>query len=134
METPHGKVNVLFQAHLSRTFVQGFSLVADSNYVASNVGRICRALFEICLRRGWSSMADFMLTLCKAVDRRLWWHQHPLRQCVPTLGTRPPRPFAQVIVGRSWDVEYSVFPSPSHCMEDADWWEGARVDLHGLQV
>lgn len=39
-----------------------------------------RALFEICLRRGWCEMTLFMLEYCKAVDRRIWPHQHPLRQ------------------------------------------------------
>lgn len=39
-----------------------------------------RALFEICLRRGWCEMSSFMLQYCKAVDRQIWPHQHPLRQ------------------------------------------------------
>lgn len=39
-----------------------------------------RALFEICLRKGWSEMSLFMLEYCKAVDRQVWPHQHPLRQ------------------------------------------------------
>lgn len=39
-----------------------------------------RALFEICLRGGWSEMSSLMLDYCKAVDRQIWPHQHPLRQ------------------------------------------------------
>lgn len=38
------------------------------------------ALFEICLRRGWSDMSSFLLEYCKAIDRQIWPHQHPLRQ------------------------------------------------------
>ena len=39
-----------------------------------------RGLFEITLRRGWSTMAARMLTLCKCVDHRQWGFEHPLRQ------------------------------------------------------
>jgi activating signal cointegrator complex subunit 3 len=42
--------------------------------------RIARALFEICLRRGWPSAADLCLTISKALERRLWPEQHPLWQ------------------------------------------------------
>lgn len=39
-----------------------------------------RALYEICLRRKWGSMALTCLELCKSVERRLWRDAHPLRQ------------------------------------------------------
>ena len=35
-------------------------------YVSQNAPRIARALFEICLRRGWSSAAELCLTMSKA--------------------------------------------------------------------
>ena len=38
------------------------------------------ALFELMLKRGWPSLAETLLTLSKAVDRRLWIHHSPLRQ------------------------------------------------------
>jgi activating signal cointegrator complex subunit 3 len=66
--------------YLSRGFLDGFSLVADSSYINASLGRIMRALFEICLRRSWVTMAALLLEYCKAVDRRVWPHQHPLRQ------------------------------------------------------
>lgn len=53
------------QAYVSRARVESFSLIADMMYVSSNAPRIARAVFEICLRRGWSSCADLALTLCK---------------------------------------------------------------------
>eukprot|EP00850_Spirogloea_muscicola_P017869 SM000157S02099 [mRNA] locus=s157:242304:257751:- [translate_table: standard] len=79
-EEKHGKINILIQVYISRGFLDGFSLIADSAYISASLGRIMRALFEICLRRGWSSMAAMLLEYCKAVDRRVWPHQHPLRQ------------------------------------------------------
>lgn len=60
-----GKVNVLLQAYLTQTRISSFTLQSDSNYVAQNGGRITRALFEICMKRGWSTMALQFLTLCK---------------------------------------------------------------------
>ena len=53
------------QAYVSRARVESFSLIADMMYVSSNAPRIARSVFEICLRRGWSSCADLALTLCK---------------------------------------------------------------------
>eukprot|EP00850_Spirogloea_muscicola_P003370 SM000013S26539 [mRNA] locus=s13:882491:898189:- [translate_table: standard] len=79
-EEKHGKIDILIQVYISRGFLDGFSLIADSAYISASLGRIMRALFEICLRRGWSSMAAMLLEYCKSVDRRVWPHQHPLRQ------------------------------------------------------
>ncbi|KAJ7519602.1 hypothetical protein O6H91_20G045600 [Diphasiastrum complanatum] len=76
----YGKINILLQVYISRGYLEGFSLIADSAYISASLGRIMRALFEICLRRGWCSMTSMLLEYCKAVDRRLWPHQHPLRQ------------------------------------------------------
>ena len=53
------------QAYVSRARVESFSLIADMMYVSSNAPRIARSVFEICLRRGWSSCAELALTLCK---------------------------------------------------------------------
>ncbi len=53
------------QAYVSRARMESFSLTADMMYVSQNAPRICRALFEICLRRSWSTAAELALTLCK---------------------------------------------------------------------
>ena len=53
------------QAYISRARVDSFSLTADLMYVSSNAPRISRALFEICLRRNWSSAAELCLTMSK---------------------------------------------------------------------
>jgi len=48
-------------------------------YVTQSAGRIMRALFEICLKRGWAQLAEVMLNLCKMVEKRLWSSMTPLR-------------------------------------------------------
>lgn len=64
-DSKHGKACILLQAYISRARIDSFSLVADINYTAQNAGRIARALFEICLRKGWSPAADVCLAICK---------------------------------------------------------------------
>lgn len=76
----HGKVSILIQVHISRGSMESFSLISDAAYISASLGRIMRALFEICLRRSWCEMSFLMLDYCKAVDRQIWPHQHPLRQ------------------------------------------------------
>lgn len=44
-----------------------------------------RGLFEISLKQGLASIASQMLTLCKCVDHRQWFFEHPLRQFGGTL-------------------------------------------------
>lgn len=80
VEESAGKANVLLQAYLSRARVHGFTIISDTNYVAQNAGRVGRALFEVCLRKGWCSVAAGFLRICKSIDRRMWWHDNPLRQ------------------------------------------------------
>ena len=74
------KVNVLLQAYISRLTLEGFALMSDLVYITQSAGRITRALFEIVLRRGWSSVAVRLLTLAKMVEHRCWEAQSPLRQ------------------------------------------------------
>lgn len=58
----------------------GFVLVADMVFVQQSAGRILRAMFEICLKRGWAVPAKAALEMCKMVDRRMWGSMTPLRQ------------------------------------------------------
>ncbi|CAL9109847.1 unnamed protein product [Musa acuminata var. zebrina] len=76
----HGKISILIQVYISHGSIESFSLISDAAYISASLGRIMRALFEICLRRGWCEMSSFMLQYCKAVDRQIWPYQHPLRQ------------------------------------------------------
>ncbi|KKK26853.1 hypothetical protein ARAM_003451 [Aspergillus rambellii] len=80
IDEPHSKINVLLQAYISRLKLEGLALMADMVYVTQSAGRILRALFEICLRKGWSSVAKNALDLCKMAERRMWPTMSPLRQ------------------------------------------------------
>lgn len=68
------------QVYISRAPIDSSSLHSDAQYISQSLARIMRALFEICLRRGWSEMSSLLLQYCKAVDRKIWPHLHPLRQ------------------------------------------------------
>eukprot|EP00210_Caulerpa_lentillifera_P001589 g1527.t1 len=74
------KVNVLIQSFVCKFPMESFSLIADMMYIAQNAPRICRALFEICIRRGWSSVSAQLLDLAKALELKIWPDEHPLRQ------------------------------------------------------
>lgn len=82
VEEPTAKINVLLQAYISNLKLEGFALVADMVYVTQSAGRILRAIFEMCLKRGWAQLTQKALDLCKMVDKRMWLSMNPLRQCV----------------------------------------------------
>lgn len=73
------KVNCLLQAYISKLKLDGFALQADMVYIQQSAGRIFRALFEICLKRGWAALGLRALQFCKMVDKRMWASQTPLR-------------------------------------------------------
>ncbi|KDR76589.1 hypothetical protein GALMADRAFT_139507 [Galerina marginata CBS 339.88] len=80
VEEPAAKINVLLQAYISQLKLDGFVLVADMVFVQQSAGRILRAMFEICLKRGWAVPAKAALDMCKMVDKRMWGAMTPLRQ------------------------------------------------------
>ncbi|KAJ3190089.1 DEIH-box ATPase [Gaertneriomyces sp. JEL0708] len=80
LEDPMAKINVLLQAYISGLKLEGFALVSDMVYVTQSAGRILRAIYEICLKRGWARVARSCLEVCKMVDRRMWGSMNPLRQ------------------------------------------------------
>ena len=49
-------------------------------YITQSAGRILRALFEMCLKYGWSNVAKMALNMCKMVERRMWLTNTPIRQ------------------------------------------------------
>lgn len=77
---PLAKVNVLLQAYISRLKLDGFALVADMAFIQQSAARIMRALFEIALRRNWSSLAKLCLDMSNMVTYKIWRSQTPLRQ------------------------------------------------------
>ena len=76
----HNKTNILLQSYISRARVEDFALVSDTAYVAQNAARICRALFMIALNRGWGHQCLMLLSMCKAIEKRIWPSQHPFHQ------------------------------------------------------
>ncbi|KAF8056607.1 DNA polymerase theta/eta [Lyophyllum atratum] len=80
VEEPAAKINVLLQAYISQLKLEGFVLLADMVFVQQSAGRIIRAMFEICLKRGWAVPAKSALDLCKMIEKRMWGSMTPLRQ------------------------------------------------------
>lgn len=76
----HSKTNILLQSFISRAQVEDFALVSDMGYVAQSAARICRALFMIALNRGWGHQCLTLLSMCKAIEKRIWPFQHPFHQ------------------------------------------------------
>lgn len=81
----HAKTNILLQSHISRARIEDFALGSDSKYVAENASRVCRAVFEIALNRGWGNLSQVLLTMCKAIEKRMWPFNHPFHQFDLTL-------------------------------------------------
>lgn len=80
VETPQGKTNILLQTFISQVRISDSALASDSNYVAQNSVRICRALFLIGVNRRWGSFSKVLLDICKSIEKRLWAFDHPLCQ------------------------------------------------------
>ena len=80
IEEPQAKINVLLQAFISRLKLEGLALMADMVYVTQSAGRVLRAVFEICLKKGFAAVAKMALDLCKMAEKRMWPTMTPLRQ------------------------------------------------------
>lgn len=80
IDTPQAKTNILLQSYISRQQLEDFALTNDMNYVAQQSGRICRALFMLALNRRWGHQCLVLLTMAKAIEKRIWPFQHPLHQ------------------------------------------------------
>ncbi|PWN44015.1 putative ATP dependent RNA helicase [Ceraceosorus guamensis] len=80
LEDPAAKINVLLQTWISQLKLEGYVLAADMVYVTQSAGRILRALFEICLKRGYARLSHVALDLSKMAESRQWNSMTPLRQ------------------------------------------------------
>jgi activating signal cointegrator complex subunit 3 len=76
---PSDKAFVLLQAYISRAPIKSFTLISDMNYIASNAGRVARALFEMCLQEKKAAEATKFLRIANSVDRQNWWFKTPFR-------------------------------------------------------
>ncbi|VDN23915.1 unnamed protein product [Gongylonema pulchrum] len=79
LSTVPGKINCLMQAYISRAFIRSYSLLSESMFIQQNSSRLCRAMFEVTLRRGWAQAANATLAMAKCLDRKVWQFQTPLR-------------------------------------------------------
>lgn len=75
----HTKVLVLLECYLRKIPVKAFSLISDMAYVAQNVARLLRAMFEIALQKNFANLAKIALNWCKIIDRRLKPTDHPMK-------------------------------------------------------
>lgn len=73
------KAFVLLQAYISRVKIKSFTLISDMNYIASNAGRVARALFEMLLKQNKAGEVWKLLRIAKSVDNQNWWFKTPLR-------------------------------------------------------
>ncbi|KAG7363458.1 DEAD/DEAH box helicase domain protein [Nitzschia inconspicua] len=80
------KTYVLLQAFISRQRPKSFTLISDTNYIASNAGRVARAIFEMCLHSDKAGTALKLLRIAKSIDNQFWWFQTPLRFFESELG------------------------------------------------
>ena len=62
---------MLLQAYISQLKLEGFALVSDMVYITQSAGRLVRAIFEICLHRGWAQLTERTHMLSKMIDRRM---------------------------------------------------------------
>lgn len=74
------KINVLLQAYISRMKLVGYALKQDMAYIHQSASRIIRGLFEVFMKRGWASVSETALKMCKMIDKRMWSCMTPLRQ------------------------------------------------------
>ena len=79
-ENVYGKVNILLQTYLSQGRVNSFSLLSDQAHVTQNATRICRAIFEVMLRKNMAIMSGRLLNMAKMLEAQQWDHTSPLRQ------------------------------------------------------
>lgn len=63
------------QAHISQLKLDGLAMSADMVYVTQSAGRLMSCLFEICLKRGWASLTERAMNLCKMINKRMWGSQ-----------------------------------------------------------
>ncbi|TGZ82009.1 putative pre-mRNA splicing helicase [Ascodesmis nigricans] len=109
IEEPQAKINVLLQAYISRLGLEGLAMMADMVYVTQSAGRILRAIFEICLKRGWATVAKTALDLCKMAEKRMWPTMSPLRQFpIPPKQLVPLVTKAEKAANFSWSSFFSM--------------------------
>lgn len=80
LDDSYTKTLILLQGYIKQYEPREATLYSDFNFISQNASRICRALFEICIQRGWASAGFLILNLCKSFEKRMWFNEHPLLQ------------------------------------------------------
>lgn len=80
LDDENTKTMILLQSYIKQYAPNEATLFSDFNFISQNAGRITRALFEICIQRGWAQPAFLVLNLCKSFEKRIWFVEHPLLQ------------------------------------------------------
>lgn len=80
LEANCGKQNLLLQCFISNALIESPTLISDSYFIHQSAGRICRALFEMVLKRGKAFLASKFLVFAKSIEWKIWEFQTPLRQ------------------------------------------------------
>lgn len=74
------KVNALLQVYIFRLNIEGSDLICDMHFIKDNASRLSRAIHEIVLLKGFSSVAELSFDLCRKIDKRMTVCHSPLRQ------------------------------------------------------
>ena len=61
IDDEYTKTMILLQAYIKQYEPKEATLYSDFNFISQNASRIARALFEICIQRGWASAAFLFL-------------------------------------------------------------------------
>lgn len=80
------KVNVLLQVYIFRMNLEGSDLICDMHFIKENAARLARAIHELVLLKGYASVAELSLDLCRKIDLRMTSCHTPLRQFTDDLG------------------------------------------------
>ncbi|OSX59244.1 hypothetical protein POSPLADRAFT_1048584 [Postia placenta MAD-698-R-SB12] len=124
-DTSQGKVNILLQSYISGRRPDDFALVSDQAYAAQNGGRIVRALLEIAISRKWANASSVLMGMSKAIEKRLWPFEHPLKQ----FSLKP-----DVLYNlERWADEYSVAELASQTPDELGKLVRLNAD-HGLAI
>jgi len=129
IDEPSAKINVLFQAYVSRLTLDGFSLASDMVFIRQSAGRIMRALFEIALKRGWAALAERCLKFCQMIEHRIWGTQTELRQFKAPVSL--PLNVLKSIEKKALTIE-KLYPLDAHQIGTALDNPGIRKNVHTL--
>ena len=80
LEEASTRTRILFQAYLARAPLRCFTLIMDSAYIAQNITRIFRGLFDLAVGRGVCSLVTPFLNFAKMAEQQMFYWETPLAQ------------------------------------------------------